>query len=310
MVDNLQIIHLKMASALRRLNSEFLGKQSRMLDQTQNGDGGWGGREGPSDLYYTGFGARAADLLGYGDEDLWNGVARYLRHTPPPGTIVDALSFAEAQALAAQRLGGSGPTGFERDLIEMVESFRKDGSYVREKGGGGSVYQTFLAWRTHAALGAVMPDADAALRWVASRQREDGGFAESEGARASGVNPTVAGFQFLSANRPLCVCVGDGVGAFLAKMQRACGGFAAHENAPEPDLLSTFTSLITLAGLGGLASVNLTEAARFVKSLACPEGGFRGTPSDSRVDVEYTFYGLGCLGLLASAAGQGAKRAD
>ena len=39
---------------------------------------------------------------------------------------------------------------------------------------------------------------------------------------------------------------------------------------------------------------------RFAESLALEEGGFRGAEWDPAHDVEYTFYGLGTLGLLTT----------
>ena len=54
---------------------------------------------------------------------------------------------------------------------------------------------------------------------------------------------------------------------FLASMQRAEGGFAACTGAPAADLLSTFTALVALDGLGALHMVKLAPAARFVQSL-------------------------------------------
>jgi hypothetical protein len=47
--------------------------------------------------------------------------------------------------------------------------------------------------------------------------------------------------------------------------------------------------------------VRLGDLGRFVRSLSSPEGGFRGAPAATQPDVEYTFYGLATLGLLALA---------
>ena len=41
-------------------------------------------------------------------------------------------------------------------------------------------------------------------------------------------------------------------------------------------------------------------ALDYVQSMQQPEGGFRGFEFDPADDVEYTFYGLGTLALLAS----------
>jgi geranylgeranyl transferase type-2 subunit beta len=84
-------------------------------------------------------------------------------------------------------------------------------------------------------------------------------------------------------------------------MQRPEGGFAACAGALEPDLLSTFTATVALAGIGALSRVKLAPVARFVNGLQASGGGFRGCAGDAAPDVEYTYYGLGTLALLAEA---------
>jgi geranylgeranyl transferase type-2 subunit beta len=68
---------------------------------------------------------------------------------------------------------------------------------------------------------------------------------------------------------------------------------------PRADLLSTFTGGWTLADLGALDRLDREAMRRYAESLAGPDGGFRGGLWDAGMDVEYTFYGIGVLGLLA-----------
>ena len=49
------------------------------------------------------------------------------------------------------------------------------------------------------------------------------------------------------------------------------------------------------------AKIDLTAVRRFAESLELDDGGFRGAEWDPAHDVEYTFYGLGTLGLLRTA---------
>jgi geranylgeranyl transferase type-2 subunit beta len=81
-------------------------------------------------------------------------------------------------------------------------------------------------------------------------------------------------------------------------MQTDEGGLRANTRIPIADLLSTFTGLLTLADLGAAAEIDLPAVRRFAQSLALEEGGFRGAEWDPAHDIEYTFYGLGTLGLL------------
>jgi geranylgeranyl transferase type-2 subunit beta len=65
------------------------------------------------------------------------------------------------------------------------------------------------------------------------------------------------------------------------------------------DLLSTFTGAWTLAQLNALNRVDLQALRSYVHALEMSSGGFRAGFWDDRTDVEYTFYGLGVLGLLS-----------
>lgn len=48
--------------------------------------------------------------------------------------------------------------------------------------------------------------------------------------------------------------------------------------------------------------MDLAPIAAFIaQQLEFPTGGFRGASWDEQADVEYTFYGLGVLGLLGAA---------
>jgi geranylgeranyl transferase type-2 subunit beta len=77
------------------------------------------------------------------------------------------------------------------------------------------------------------------------------------------------------------------------------GGLRANERAPLADLLSTFTGLWSLAGLGALGRIDADAARRYAAEQELPGGGFRGGVWDEAADVEYTFYGLGVLGILS-----------
>ena len=87
---------------------------------------------------------------------------------------------------------------------------------------------------------------------------------------------------------------------FLGAMQEASGGLLANSRIPIGDVLSTFTGISTLVGLGRLDVINTTRALEFVWAAEQPGGGFTAASWDDVADVEYTFYGLGTLALLLS----------
>ena len=89
---------------------------------------------------------------------------------------------------------------------------------------------------------------------------------------------------------------------FLSDMQDMDGGLLANSRIPVADILSTFTGVLTLADIDYLDVIDAAAALRFTQSLERPEGGFLAALWDETPDVEYTFYGLGCLALLTPAA--------
>jgi geranylgeranyl transferase type-2 subunit beta len=77
------------------------------------------------------------------------------------------------------------------------------------------------------------------------------------------------------------------------------GGLRANDRVPLADLLSTFTGAWTLDRLGALEQLRREQVREFVRALEQADGSFRGGLWDEATDVEYTFYGLGTLALLA-----------
>jgi geranylgeranyl transferase type-2 subunit beta len=230
--------------------------------------------------------------------------ADYLRKCLAQHTsVVDFFSLLYACLLIQLHSGpdvlATGPLDWPERVAGMLETFRTaDGGYAKAAGGNaGSTYHTFLVGLTYQLLGKSLPRREEAIHFVQSRRREDGGFVEIAPMRRSGTNPTAAAIGILQMLDALDDT--DGVIAFLAGMPSAEGGLRANGRAPLADLLSTFTGLWTLHQLGALDRVDTTAALRYAQALELPGGGFRGGLWDDRTDVEYTFYGLGVLALLA-----------
>src|SRR5262249_55193840 len=115
--------------------------------------------------------------------------------------------------------------------------------------------------------------------------------------RKSGTNPTAAAVGLLQIADALDDETRTGVTEFLVGLASIDGGLQANERAPLADLLSTFTGAWTLAELGALERRDIARRVAFARGCALATGGFRGGLWDERVDVEYTFYGLGVLAL-------------
>lgn len=301
----------QLADGVGRLSEECRARHAGYLQKSQNADGGWSGREGGSDLYYTGFALRGLAVLDVLTPEVCDKAAGFLRHSlTQQASVVDFFSllyscFLVQLAGGPDVLAGS-PADWPERVADTLESFRTaDGGYAKTIGGAsGSTYHTFLVGLCYQLLDRSLPRPGELASFIASRRRDDGGFVEIAPMRRGGTNPTAAaigmlqildqdGVAFIAKHR-------DEVIAFLADMASIEGGLRANARAPLADLLSTFTGAWTLKQLGALDRIDKTQALRYAESLEKADGGFRGGLWDEHTDVEYTFYGLGCLGLLGS----------
>jgi geranylgeranyl transferase type-2 subunit beta len=300
----------------RSLHATFLAAR-------QNGDGGFSGRRGPSDLYYTSFALRGLAMLGQLSEDAARQAAEFLsnrladlplslgqaagsgaareedRAVMPAADFFSLVTSAMLVELVTRRdVFAEAGRDRQQTVADFFARFRRaDGGYAKTLRGASSTYQTFLVVLAKQLVGAAVDDADGMVRSIGARQRDDGGFVEVDGLVASGVNPTAAAVELLRQLGGLEPPVAAEAVRFLAGMQTAEGGLRANTRIPVADLLSTFTGLATLLALDAPAAVDMAAVAAFVRSLQEPGGGFRAGAWDDLADVEYTFYGLGALAL-------------
>jgi geranylgeranyl transferase type-2 subunit beta len=299
----------RLAEGLSRLREDFRKRHAAYLAACQNPDGGFSGREGGSDLYYTGFALRGLAVLGALTPEISNRAGGFLRPSlTQHASVVDFFSLLYSCALA--QLGGGpdvladSPKDWPDRVAATLETFRTlDGGYGKSVGDrAGSTYHTFLVVLAYQMLGRDLADPDRLQAFVDSRRRGDGGFCEIAAMKRSGTNPTAAAIgvlQVLGDNPDQDRAETRIVSSFLAGMASPEGGLRANARAPVADLLSTFTGAWTLAQLNALNRVDLQALRSYVHALEMSSGGFRAGFWDDRTDVEYTFYGLGVLGLLS-----------
>lgn len=294
-----------LADGLARQPPAFRQRHANYLRSRQNGDGGFGGRDPASDLYYTAFGLRGLALLGELSPEVAGKTADYLRQRlQGSATAVDFFSLLYAAALVQVGSGidvlADAPTDWPDRVAALLASFRTpDGGYGKAPNAlFGSTYHTFLVALCYELLGQELPDRAAVVQFIGSRRREDGGFVEMKQMKRSGTNPTAAAVGTLQIANALDDETKAGVVKMLGGLQSPEGGLMANGRIPLADLLSTFTGCWTLRECGGLEGIDCAAVLRYVKTLERPEGGFHGGSWDSGFDVEYTFYGLGAVGLL------------
>ena len=308
----LPALTLRLAAGLRGLEPERAARHRDFLRRCQRDDGGFLGRAGGSDLYYTSFAVRGLFLLGELSRPLCDSVGDYLKRcgirraeTSRPATLIDHLSWLYTASTIALASGGNVPGRFGEEIAELPATFEScrsaDGGYARtHAAASGSTYHTFLVAVGYELLGRRPPDADAVVGFVLSRRRDDGGFVETGPMRRSGTNPTAAAATLLLRFGRIEADVRAGIGRYLTGARDPQGGFRANPRVPAADLLSTFTAIVTAEELGSDDVVDRDATARFVSGLERPDGGYTGAVWDGAADPEYTFYGLGLTALLHS----------
>jgi geranylgeranyl transferase type-2 subunit beta len=303
MSQYLSDLNVRLAEGLAHLPAALRDRHARFLRDKQNPDGGFSGREGESDLYYTGFALRGLSVLDALTPEISNRAAAYLRGClSSRASVVDLFSLLYA-CLLVQASGGpdalaDSATDWPQRVAAMLETFRTpDGGYNKSPGAtAASTYHTFLVGLCYELLAQPVPRPEELAQLALARRRDDGGFVEVAPMRRSGTNPTAAGIGILQlVGGTVAPEIAAPTIDFLAQMPGMDGGLRANDRVPLSDLLSTFTGCWTLAQLGALSRIDLKQVAQFAQAVELPEGGFRGGLWDEATDVEYTFYGLGVL---------------
>ena len=299
---------LRLARGIAELPEEFRARQVKYLLAAQREDGGFAGREGGSDLYYTGFALRSLAMLGelYGPPA--ERAAAFLRsRMSGQESIVDFLSLIYGGMLLQSAAGidifEQAAATWRDSIAAALDNLRRDdGGYAKgAEGNASSTYHTFLVLLVLELIEKAPPEPQKIIAFLRSQQAEEGGFREIRASKRAGTNPTAAAIGTLRILNSLDEQTRADTIDFLAEMQTDEGGLRANTRIPIADLLSTFTGLLTLQDLGGHQEIDLAEVKKFVQSLSRDEGGFHGAIWDQSHDVEYSFYGLGCLGLLAKS---------
>ena len=307
----LQNLTVRLAQGVGNLPDSVRQLHVNYFLSAQRPDGGFGGREGESDLYYTTFAMRGLSILGelYGDvADRIEGFLKPMLSSHQ--TIVDFFSLFYAANLLKVSAGNDIFAGSDPNWPDQVADFletlrRPDGGYAKAmEGHAGSTYHTFLVMLVLELIERPIPQPELIVSFLDSQREEDGGWREIRASKRAGTNPTAAAvgsLQILNAideakDPELVATTLD----FLVEMQTSEGGLRANTRIPIADLLSSFTGALTLADLDALDEIDLPAYRRFVDSMQLEAGGFQAAAWDTAHDVEYSFYGLGCLALLAN----------
>lgn len=306
MIPYLVDLTTRISSGLGHYPDHWRARHAEFIGAAQHADGGFSGREGAGDLYYSGFALRSLAVLGVLNKEVAQRATRFLQQKMAnEAPIVDFFSLLYGATLLEMSAGidvFSDANSDWRDRVgDALEQLRReDGGYAKgPEGVASSTYHTFLVLLCLQLLDQPIPDPVGIESFLMSQRGEDGGFREIRVQKRAGTNPTaaaVAGLQILG-------CLDDETSEdaieFLCELVSDEGGHRANHRIPIADLLSTFTGVLTLIQLGAKDMIDREAVVRYTRSLEGDRGGFHGAVWDDGLDVEYTFYGLGVLALLA-----------
>lgn len=296
---------LRLAAGIGELDEPTRLRHTQFLLAKQQPDGGFAGREGASDLYYTSFGLRSLAILGQLYGEVAERAATFLQ-TKLTGheSVVDFLSLIYSAKLLESAAGidifAHAAEDWQRSVADTLHTLRrKDGGYAKgPEGMASSTYHTFLVLLCLQLIEQPIPQPESMVTFLLSQEAEDGGFREIRASKRAGTNPTAAAIGALRILDSLTEHIIEGTLDFLVEMQNDEGGLRANTRIPIADVLSTFTGMLTLTDLDALHEIEQEDALKYVRSLEQESGGFFGAAWDEVADVEYTFYGLGSLALL------------
>jgi geranylgeranyl transferase type-2 subunit beta len=307
----LQNLTIRLATGVGQLPESVRQKHTDYFLAAQQDDGGFGGREGESDLYYTTFAMRGLSILG----ELYGEVADRIESFLKPKltshqTIVDFFSLFYAANLLKVSAGNDIFVDSDPNWPDQVASFletlrREDGGYAKaQEGHAGSTYHTFLVILVLELIERPIPHPEKIISFLDSQREAEGGWREIRASKRAGTNPTAAAVASLSILNAINEAEDPELVAttldFLVEMQTEEGGLRANTRIPIADLLSSFTGGLTLMDLDAFNEIDIPAYRKFVDAMQREQGGFQAAAWDNAHDVEYSFYGLGCLALLAN----------
>ena len=298
----LERLTLQLLLGAASLEPSFRQRIADYILNRQFSDGGWGGREGASDLYYTGFALRSLAVLGLLEGPVAESAHRFLQSKMQSHQgWVDLLSWVYSDKMIEAACGlsclSTVDAAWQERFVGLLQTLRRpDGGFSKsQEGQASSTYQTFLAVICLELLRIPMPQKELAASFLLKQRQPDGGFLEIRVAKRSGANPTAAAIVALKCLDACDPMIGQSASEFLLDLQTEEGGFQANTRMPMPDVLSTFTAMSTLAELEAIDQVDASSVRRYVRSMHRDSGGFAGFELDPEHDVEYTFYALGAL---------------
>ena len=292
--------YLDMLDALLRpgvagLSSRFVESQVRFVAGRQQPDGGFSGRQGGSDAYYTDFALRTLVWLAPGHAALAPAAGYLARQPYPPRDVVECFSLLHAHRLLeghAAKIAGASEPAVSPDAETSV-AFRS----AKERGFRGAKGDTPTDIHSPVPSPSGFVDAGGTLdplrftEWLYGQLLPSGGFARFFHDRRASAYHTFLGalcFQMLGGEMPAAE---DAVAA-LAALSRPDGGYAelAGQTAAQTSATAAATAFLLMHD--ALSEEDAAKTARFLVSVQSPDGGLKPHAAVRGGDLLSTFTGL------------------
>ena len=186
----LEQLTLRLAGGMGELPDAQRERHLTYFLAAQQEDGGFAGREGGSDLYYTGFGLRALAILGELRGERAQRAAKFLRSKlRGQESVVDFFSLIYGGRLLEMAAGVEvfadsdsqwpiDPQWRSAVANWLLQLRRPDGGFAKgEQGAASSTYHTFLVALCYQLLGRDVPGRERIVEFVLSRRRDRPFFA-------------------------------------------------------------------------------------------------------------------------------------
>src|SRR4051812_23286281 len=180
MPSYLEQLTLRLAAGIAKLPEETRVRHSRYLLAAQRDDGGFAGREGGSDLYYTGFALRGLAILGELHGEPAQRAAAFLRsRLRGQETIIDFLSLIYGAELLEMAAGvdvfSASDSHWQTAVAEALLKLRRpDGGFAKgAEGTASSTYHTFLVLLCMQLIEQPVPEPEKIVAFLRSQQAPD-----------------------------------------------------------------------------------------------------------------------------------------
>jgi hypothetical protein len=282
--------------APKTLGAEATHLVKQFLLSQLHASGGFSGRDGSPDLYYTVFGIEG--LLALQADLPHQSLAQWLA-THTDGSQLDFIHLCcliRSQAAMQNTAWLEQHRSHISTRLEEQHRTPCGGYHVKPKQAHGNAYASLLAFAAYEDLRLPLPQAQRLRDCLDGLRTADHAWSNEAGLPLGMAPPTAA---VLTLYRRMSWPTPPQSLHWLLSCLHDQGGFLAFPQAPLPDLLTTAVVLHSLASSEANLQPLQEPCLDFIDSLWSAAGGFHGNWTDHELDCEYTYYGLLALGHLS-----------